>query len=331
MNNGNFFSNQDEDENESFRDIPDEVSGGDAPAANVRVQRPAAPAPQPAYVQETPMQYEEESAEQIEQQEDEDFSSVLSDARSRLEQGRLYELIMNSELFQGADGDEKATKQVQREIRKFAKERMEIMLGMRPDVSKEPQQMIVSSPFNDLEVQTLKALASAATKGATSHPEAQQFGGFQAATPVKTTLSPITLKQQVKQAPRTPAPVQQKAAPAKPLANRPQQPVKRSSRDEAIERILAEEGISREEYEKQYPPDYKALDKPLTQMSEQEMKDRARQMKSRSPGQVKSALAIPMPTPEQEEMMHTSRAHAAASHPQMQTLMNILINTPKKQ
>jgi len=43
---------------------------------------------------------------------------------------------------------------------------------------------------------------------------------------------------------------------------------------------------------------------------------------------VKNPQAIPMPTAEQEEMLHTQRAQSAAANPQMQVLMAAL--TKKK-
>jgi hypothetical protein len=45
---------------------------------------------------------------------------------------------------------------------------------------------------------------------------------------------------------------------------------------------------------------------------------------------VKNPAALQMPTAEQEEMLHTQRAQAAASHPQMQSIMSLLLNNGKK-
>ncbi|NJO48295.1 MAG: hypothetical protein HC840_01105 [Leptolyngbyaceae cyanobacterium RM2_2_4] len=319
----NNFFNQDDDDGSEFRDIPEEVSGGQAEVPNVRVNRPAAP-PQPVQ-QEPEIQYEEE----VQADEEEDFSSVLSDARSRMEQGRLYEMIMDHDIFAGADADEKAIKYVTKQIRNFAKEQMEIMLGMRQE-KQEVQALAASDfPFNDLEVAALKDLAYMATKGASARDEAQTF--TPQATPVaprRTGLNPIAVKSQVKPA--------QRAAPAKPapkpLAQKAAAPVKRDQRTEAqIEQILREEGITREEYERQYPPGYKPLTKPLGQMNEAEIKEWRRQEALKTNKQVKNPTAIPMPTAEQEEMLHTQRAQAAASHPQMQSIMNLLINSKPKQ
>lgn len=324
----NFFAGPD-DENEEFRDVPDEVvEGQQAPVPNVRQNRPTAappvaqqaPAPQP---QPPAPQYAEE--EEI-TEEEEDFSSILTDARLRLEQGRLYEMLINHNLFEGTDADEKAIKYVQKQIRNFAKEQMEIMLGMRQEVVKQEAPVLTAEnfPFNDLEVQALKALARAATGGATEAPEAQTFSGVQEA-PKRTGLNPVAVKQAPK--PAAIAKPVAKAAPAKPLASKPAQPVKRTRQEVDIERILAEEGISREEYERQYNPNYKPLDKDPTEMDPEELKRRNAQAKVR---RAINPNAIPMPTVEQEEMMYTQRAQAAASHPQMQNLMSLLLNQKKK-
>lgn len=312
----NNFFNQDDDESE-FRDIPDEVNGGHTETPQVRVSRPIPPQP----IQEKVVTQEYE--ESIESDDEEDFSSVLTDARFRLEQGRLYELIMNNNIFEGAEGDEKAVKYVMKQVRNFAKEQMEIMLGMRQEKQEVVQPLSAADfPFNDLEVQTLKALASAATKGATASPAAQSFSGVQAVVPQKTAFKPIgiTPKNQ---------PVQHKQvtkqAPTKPLAQKANSPVRRDPKTEAqIDQILREEGISREQYDRQYPPDYKPLSKPLNNMNEAELAEWKRQDALKTHKQVKSTQAIPMPTAEQEEMLHTQRVQSATAHPQMQFLMAAL-------
>src|ERR1019366_6683663 len=99
---------------------------------------------------------------------EEDFVDVLSDAHLRLEQGSLYKLVMNGNLFQDVDADPKAVQNVQKEIKTFAKERMEIMLGMRKETN-TVEHLEIDFPFNALEVEVLKKLASTATKGASEH------------------------------------------------------------------------------------------------------------------------------------------------------------------
>jgi hypothetical protein len=321
----NNYFNQDEDDGQDFRDIPDEVSGHDAGVPQVRVNRPIAPPQQAQQAPEPEVEYEEEQSD-----EEEDFSSLLSDARSRMEQGRLYEMLMDHDIFAGADADEKAIKFVTKQIRMFAKERMEIMLGMRQEPSKVQAFNAADFPFNDIEVAALKDLAYVATKGASSRDEAQTFTPQAAPAPRRTGLNPIAVKQAPKPAARPSAPPARAAAPApKPLAQKAAAPVKRDPKTEAaIERILQEEGITREEYERQYPPGYKSLPKPLNNMNEQELAEWRRQDALKTNAQVKSNFAIPMPTAEQEEMLHTQRANTAAQNPQMQVLMAAL--TKKK-
>lgn len=169
----------------------------------------------------------EELTEQVADDEDEeDFTEVLSDARLRLEQGKLYEMIMNHGLFDGVDADPRAAKSVQRQIRNFARERMEIMLGIRQEAVVSTGVM-VSSPFNDLEVQILKKLASAASKGATESEEANQpVEQAPAQPPKKKTLNTIgnTSRQTTPVAKPKPQP--------KPIAKKAE-PIQRAPKQQA--------------------------------------------------------------------------------------------------
>lgn len=319
----NNFFNQDDDDGSEFRDIPDEVGGGQTDIPQVKSNRPPMPPVQAKQPVQEPVVYEEEA---VESDEEEDFSSVLTDARFRLEQGRLYEMIMNNNIFEGADGDEKAAKYVMKQIRNFAKEQMEIMLGMRQEKQEVQALAAADFPFNDLEVQTLKALASAATKGATASPAAQQFSGVAQAQPKQASFKPIGLQAKA-QPPKSTPQAPSKSAP-KPLAPKAAAPVRREApraqNEQEILDLCMELGISREEYDRQYQSFSSALTKPMSQMNEQEVMERNRQIALRTNKQVKNPQAIPMPTAEQEEMLHTQRAQTAAANPQMQVLMAAL-------
>lgn len=325
----NNFFNQDDDDGQDFRDIPDEVSGEQPLAPNVRsAPRPAAPQPVQQQVQPEPeVEYEEEVSDE------EDFSTVLSDARQRMEQGRLYEMLMDHDIFAGADADEKAIKFVTKQIRTFAKEQMEIMLGMRQEPTKAQALSLENFPFNDVEIAALKDLAYVATKGASAQADAQAFTPQAApVAPRRTGLNPIAVKSQPKQAARPAAPAA-KPAQQKPLAQKAQAPVKREAprpqqNEQEILDLCMELGISREEYDRQFASFAGAMTKPMSQMNEQEIAERNRQIRERSGVRAKSPVAIPMPTAEQEEMLHTQRANTAAANPQMQVLMAAL--TKKK-
>lgn len=316
---------------EPFNDMPDETNldaGGQPIAAPpARLQRPAVPV-QPQLTHSQPSQPgnygraekppEAEEAESIEEtEEDEDFTSVLTDASLRLEQGTLYKLILNHNLFEDTDADPKAVQNVQREIRKFAKERMEIMLGMRKETS-VVEHLEINFPFNALEVEILKKLAFTATKGRTEHsdnfvPEVKRVTSEIPNVPRKT-LNPIGSSSTQKKV-------------SKPLQARPQAPVKRSKLDLTIDQIAQEEGIPRELLEENLPG---LGGKSLNQMTEQEIIDRNRLTSQRRTKQVKSASALPMATQAQEEMLAQQHATQMGTTPAMNALLNAVKNMPVK-
>lgn len=126
---------------------------------------------QPVVLDEQAVNEMQEEQFSVFEDEEEDTAEIMSDANLRLEQGRLYQMILRHDLFGETDADPKAIKNVQREIRKFVRERMETMLGIRQET---PQETIVSFPFNDMEVTVLKMLAYKMSKGATESSTSQQ-------------------------------------------------------------------------------------------------------------------------------------------------------------
>lgn len=111
------------------------------------------------FVDEAPVT--EDSIEEDVEQED-----VVNNARTRLEQGRLYELLINHNLFDGVEADPKAVSRVEKEIKAFITERLEILLGMRAEKERVEKNVQYQSPFNEIEVQALKMMAATVTKGA---------------------------------------------------------------------------------------------------------------------------------------------------------------------
>jgi len=110
--------------------------------------------------------YDLRESETVEEFLDVEEISVVDKARIRLEQGRLYEMLIKHNLFDGVDAMPQAVIKVQSEIKEFITERLEILLGMKSEKQKEVHQIIKESQFNDLEVQALKMIASKVTKGA---------------------------------------------------------------------------------------------------------------------------------------------------------------------
>jgi len=121
-----------------------------------------------------------------EEQEEQDDAMILSNARLRLEQGRLYEMLMTTDVFQNLEADEQAIKNVQRELKRFAKDRMEVMLGMK---KVEQSESTVFAQFNSLEVEVLKVLAKKLSGGASEHVESSL-----SQPPKSTSLTPISGK-----------------------------------------------------------------------------------------------------------------------------------------
>lgn len=200
-------------------------------------------------IQETVTQsMEEMDAEQVEFIEDEDdMSEVLNDANLRLEQGRLYQMVIEQNIFGETDADPKAIKNVQREIRKFARERMEIMLGMRHESAKE--QTVVSSPFNDLEVVALKTIAAQMSKGATKSvdkPEVPAAPKKDGITSISGTTKPkVSIAKEFKPLPKNRAP--DAAAKTKPAPKAPAGPKEQSYLNKPIEQMTPEELLAYDE------------------------------------------------------------------------------------
>ena len=301
---------------DEFRDMPDETqldeSGQQMQSSPVRVQvqpqQRQAPPQQPNQVQfngatskfEEPLQEIEELVEGLD--DEDDFSEAFNDANLRIEQGRLYQMIINHDLFEGMDADPRAVKNVQREIRKFARERMEIMLGMRQEQA--PTVAMVSSPFNDLEVDILKKLASKATNGATETAEANQVAAAVRDVPKRQTLNSIGGSTGLKHTNAKPAKPQ--ARPQQALPTKPQAPIKRTARQAVIEQIAAEEGVSVEDLELSY----KGIGKSLHELTAEELNQRQKESAARLAKRktVKSPDAIPPVSLEQEQMLAVSRA-----------------------
>jgi len=313
----------DDDQNtDEFRDMPDEAqldANGQtrqSPPVQVRVTpRPAQPQPQPQPIVEDMTDDEFELSV-----EEEDFTEVLSDANLRIEQGRLYQMIMNHDLFEGMDADPKAVQNVQKEIRKFARESMEVMLGMRQTTPAYAGES-VASPFNYLEIDILKKLASTASKGATENVEEDEVPEPVRPVPKRQTLNTISAGA------RRPAPKPQAKAQPR-LPSKPTAPIKRTKLDATIDQICAEEGIPRSALEEHYRP----LGKPAEELSETELASRAKETARRlaSRKTVKSDSALPMASAEQQELLAIQRASQIGSAPGMAALLERVKTMPIK-
>jgi len=102
----------------------------------------------------------EEELEEISSQSafnlDEEESNIVYNARLRLEMARLYEMLINHNLFEGVDASEHAIETVQDEIKTYIVERLEILLGIREERLKQNS---LESDFDQDEANFLRQLA----------------------------------------------------------------------------------------------------------------------------------------------------------------------------
>lgn len=84
--------------------------------------------------------------------------TIVSDAMVRLDQARLYEMLIKHDMFDGIDANQHALENVKREIKGFIVERLEFLLGIRVEQKQESVDN-TDSFFTDQEKQFLKMLA----------------------------------------------------------------------------------------------------------------------------------------------------------------------------
>lgn len=96
-------------------------------------------------------------------EDDESYLEVLKNANLRLEQGKLYQMLMKHNLFENVDADPKAVENVQRELRVFIRERLEVMVGLRQDPRLKKKEIPQESQvFSNEELSLLKEFAGRA-------------------------------------------------------------------------------------------------------------------------------------------------------------------------
>lgn len=197
-------------------------------------------------------EYDEEFYEDfIEEYDDEEEElDTVNEAHVRLEQGRLYNMLINHNLFEGVDADPTAIANVQKQLKEFILEKLEEMLGMRAKKEKTgTQQIVVQSDFNELEIQVLKRVASKMSKGMTENaPETKsvqsQLNTVKKEKPFKGLNSLSTQKSLSKPRP-TPRPSSGKPLRQKPV-QKPQRPQKQArqpvnSKDNLVQKSDNEE------------------------------------------------------------------------------------------
>lgn len=119
-------------------------------------------APQINQYYQMPQNDAEEVLEEIYEEETEQ-NPIVSEAIERIEQAKLYEMLLTHDLLAANSARPKILHKVQAEMKSFVSERLEILLGMRAEKSPVVK---VEAQFSHDEVTALKALASRVMKKA---------------------------------------------------------------------------------------------------------------------------------------------------------------------
>jgi hypothetical protein len=108
-------------------------------------------------------QIQEDSSYDLEEPEIE----IAYNARIRLEQAKLYEMLIDHDIFEGVEANAQAISNVKTELKQYILERLEVLLGIKTEKKVKSIQYAqkVELPFNALEIQFIKDLAYQGTKG----------------------------------------------------------------------------------------------------------------------------------------------------------------------
>lgn len=164
-----FFEEMDQDDIAAQEELAQQIENGE------EVEEPADG--------ESSMLEEDPYTDLVNELMDESDEATLESAAVRLDQARLYEMLAKHNMFEGVEASQAAIRKVQKEMKDFVMDRLAILLGMKQEQSKseQPQSFQVKLPFNPLEIEVLKDLAKAASKGATLDVDEEEVA---VATPV---------------------------------------------------------------------------------------------------------------------------------------------------
>jgi len=261
-------------------------------------------ASEPVVVEASEEQMEEISEESAYDLDNEE-ANIVYNVKLRLELARLYDMLINHDLFLNVEASDQAIGIVSNELKHYIVRRLEILLGMRQTTKRTEAS---DSSLNSVEVGFLKQLAYKGTMGASQQTENVQPVQKPVAQPrlnplVKQKVSPARTQPVQRQKVQPAAqPSQQKLAVkpkeiVKPKKNNIERPPKRPS---GLGRKLTQEEIN--EAAKR---DIEAMGnrKPWAKMTQREKIEETKRVNARHSKQ-KPANSLPMMTPEQQQMKY---------------------------
>jgi hypothetical protein len=291
--------------------------------------------------------YEEEYEDMAEEELMQKSNAVLDTALIRLEQGKLYKLIMQTiddGMFGEVDCDERSIKNVEREMKAFIMSRLEVLLGIRKKVKKvaKPERKPErprKEDFDDMEKAVLKKVVSSAIKKSgikmVSEKPAQQ--------PAKVMERPSSPKAEApKPAPKkqaSPRPQQQKpqerSQQQKPQQQKPQQqkPQQQKPQQEKPQRKVTPKSRAKKTSRPEKGEGKKSSKHPY-QMSSKELIERNKRIGLKSSARLPEGAtgAVPMPTSDEMQAHYNAIQAADSVDPRNQTSQLLqLIKIAKQQ
>ena len=248
---------------------------------------------------------------------DEKEATTVFNARLRLEQANLYEMLINHDLFSGVEANKQAIENVQNELKAFIVTRLELLLGIRKPIkevispTKEVDIDIPASEFNEIEVEFLKALAYKGTNGRSSEsaPKSIQPAKLQQSTSKKNSIQPLSLGNKVKaKSPPAKKPVEKKPVEKKRVEKKPVEKKFTKKRTVAKKPVAkkSEKPSTVEEIAKADLEEMKNR-KPLSKMNAKEKAKYIEDINSKYRKKGKPTGAIDMVSPEQQEAMYLTK------------------------
>ena len=244
-------------------------------------------------------------------------SNVIYNARLRLEQAKLYEMLINHDLFEGVDASPEAIKNVQNELKFYIVKRLEILLGIREPVVRVAA-AAVDLPFNDVEIDFLKQLAYKGTFGKSSEerverPPAPRQVLRQVQKPNSLVKPKPAPAEKAKEQPRMQAPVAKRPEPPPAPKKTPTPPPQRQApvKKAANTAVVGSSGMGRnltpDEAMAIAKEDLKTVSKkPFHQMTAKEKAAKILEVNEKY-ARPAAKNAIPMPSPGELEMKYMTQ------------------------
>lgn len=218
---------------------------------------------------------------------------LVENATFRLEQGRIYEMLMKHDLFEGVQVDKRASAKVNAEIKSFVMERLEILLGIKAEKERKTEvNFKVKLPFNQMEIDAIKDMAFKLTKG--------KSGSLEEIEAVVEKEELEVLKPKVRMAPIS------RPAPVKPQMQQIQRP-------KPQQRAMAPMSQPKQQLQRRPQPKPKAPEKKfasVSEMSEQDLIQRNALTPKVARGTPARIQPIPMPDGDSMVGAYSSRIAA---------------------